>query len=250
MKACTVQDLSIIGSASSRPSQVGKAHGILMKGNADGANNFENKWFPTIDNCYISGFSGGGITCNNTGYGLTHGLNVTNCKIYNCGAGVNIDYFSEYNRFTNVAVYGSLYGCINNGGNNMFVNCMFSGCTTGFLIQRSTNDSHGSAIGCTFNHSGGDAGTAIQIVGARCGYIFQGCQIFYGKIDIQNSDGIVFDGLNIGQKQKIYISGGGMVTFNNCGFSTIPEIYVTNNNNVKFNECYTWKGAAVVYSGI
>ena len=60
--------------------------------------------------------------------------------------------------FTNIMASKCLYGCINNGGNNVFVNCGFNSNITGFLIDnsrgQSNNNSHGSAIGCTFNHSG------------------------------------------------------------------------------------------------
>ena len=248
---CTVQDVAIYGNASSRPSEVGTRHGIILKGDASGANAFATRWWPTITNCYIGGFTGGGITCHDTGTGLMHGLNVTNCKIYNCGAGINIDSYSEYHRFTNIVCYGNLYGCINNGGNNMFVNCMFSSNTIGFSItgaawsSNSPNDSHGSAIGCTFNHNGSNAGPSIQIFGATCGYIFQGCQIFFGKIDIRNSKGIVFDGINIGRDQVINISGGGSVQFTNCEFANVPTFNITDNDNVIVESCHLWDGTEI-----
>lgn len=247
---CTVQDVAIYGNASSRPSEVGTRHGIILKGDASGANTFTTRWWPTVTNCYISGFTGGGITCHDTGTGLMHGLNVTNCKIYNCGAGINIDYYSEYHRFTNVACHSNLYGCINNGGSNMFVNCMFSQNTIGFTIighkwGDKPNDSHGSAIGCTFNHNGSNAGPSIQVFGATCGYIFQGCQLFFGKIDIENSVGIVFDGLNIGRDQVVNISGGGLVQFTNCGFANVPTFNITDNDNVIVESCHLWDGTEI-----
>ena len=245
--ACTIQDIAIDGGLASRPSKIGTRHGIVLQGDASGADSFDVRWWPTVTNCYIVGFSGGGITCHDTGYGLRHGLNVTNCKIYACGAGINIDYFSEYHRFTNVATYNCMYGCLNNGGNNMFVNCMFSGSTIGFYINGNgmPNDSHGSAIGCTFNHNGSNAGPAIKIVGADYGYIFQGCQVFFGSIDIEDSEGIVFDGMNMDSNQIINVTGGDLVLFSDSAFSNMPTFNITNNENVNVHDCYTWSGEAV-----
>ena len=42
---------------------------------------------------------------------------MSDCHILNCGAGINIDHFSEFHKFTNVLSETNLYGCINNGGN-------------------------------------------------------------------------------------------------------------------------------------
>lgn len=248
---CTIQDLAIYGNYNGIPSAVGKRHGIIIKDNASTGGAVLAKWMPTITNCYINGFTGGGITCHDTGYSLLYGLNVTNCKIYNCGAGINIDKFSEYHRFTNVACLRCLYGCINNGGSNIFINCTFSSNTTGFSItgrewsSSSENDSHGSAIGCIFNHNGDDKGKAIEVRGAMNGYVFQGCQVFYGSIDVNNSKGITFDGINFGRDIPIKISGGGLIMLTNCAFSTAPVMSVTDNDDIKIFHCYTWDGTQV-----
>lgn len=246
----TIQDLMLLGNATSAPTEVGNVHGIVMQGDASGANNFDVYFMPTITNCHITGFTGGGIRCDDTGTSLLHGLNVTNCKIYNCGAGIYTQN-SEYHRFTNVACLSNLYGCINNGGNNVFVNCMFNSNTIGFSMTGSSwstscpNDSHGSAIGCTFNHNGGNNGPAVQIRGTNNGYIFQGCQVFFGSIDINNGKGIVFDGMNFGRSQKINIRAGSSVQFTNGAFAEMPTFSITENDNVEIHDCYTWSGEVV-----
>ena len=248
---CTVQDLTIIGQYEGIPSSVGTRHGIIVKGDASTDNTFDVRWMPTITNCYIEGFTGGGITCHDTGYGLLHGLNVTNCKIYNCGAGINIDEWSEYHRFTNVACHSCRYGCINNGGNNVFVNCTFSQNTTGFSITGNNfsvghaNDAHGSTIGCIINHSGNNNGRAIEILGTTSGYVFQGCQVFYGSIYVNNARGVTFDGMNFGQNIPIEIYHGGLIMFTDCAFSTAPIMTTVDNKNVKMFHCYTLDGAQI-----
>ena len=244
--ACTIQDLAIEGNDTSFPTSVGTAHGIILKGTASEGTSFAAKWFPTITNCLVQKFSGGGITCHDTGAELYHGLNVTNCKIYLCGAGINIDFYSEYHRFTNVACYSCFYGCRNNGGNNIFTNCSFSGNTNGMLIQQSRNGAHGSAIGCILNHNK----QAIKLEDITLGYVFQGCQVFSdatnsANIDIINSQGIVFDGIIFGTEIPINIYDGGLIMFTNCAFATQYKIKISNNEHIKMFHCYTWAGAQV-----
>lgn len=83
-------------------------------------------------------------------------MNVCNVHIQDCYAGINLPIRSEYHKFTNVSSVFCYYGCINNGGNNIFVNCSFSQNIIGFLINNENNQAwnngHGSVIGCTFNH--------------------------------------------------------------------------------------------------
>lgn len=249
---CTVKDLMVIGAEeeTALPAEVGQRHGILFQGTATVQNYGDQPRNSVISGCFIRSFSGGGITCKDTGYSTVCSLTVSDCHILNCGAGIHIAHFSEFHKFTNVLSERNLYGCINNGGNNVFVNCGFNSNTEGYLIDnsrgQSNNNSHGSAIGCTFNHSDHNNGVGIRVLGATSGYIFSGCQMFFSKILVENSVGIVFDAFNYGKNMDISVTGGKLTMFSNSVFSNAPAaIRVVENPLVKFVNCYTREGQEV-----
>ena len=176
---CQVSDLSIHGKTSDRTpvSTVGNRHGILWQGTYTDDETASNQpKMGIISNVYIFNFNGGGITCYDTGIGTFNGLEVSNCYIKNCDAGINISYYSEFHKFTNIRTFGCYYGCINNGGNNIFNNCDFSSCKLGFLMDNSSsqspNNSHGSCVGCVFNHTDSNSGYGIKILNCDNGFIF------------------------------------------------------------------------------
>ena len=248
---CIVENVCVSGSTSSisPSSTVGGRHGILWQGTYT-----DDQSAPVLSmlhNIFIKGFTGGGITCYDTGYGTVNCIEATNIYITNCGAGLNISYWSEFHKFTNVRAGSCYYGCINNGGNNIFVNCDFSSNTLGFLMdnanEQSPNNSHGSAIACVFNHSGSNSGTGIKILNCDNGFIFEGCQIFYSKTQINNSDGVVFNGCNYGYSNcDIKISGGGAILFTNNMHQNAPTITISDNSNVHFTNCYNRSSGAII----
>lgn len=243
---CTVRDIYLQGSdnMTDRPTTVGQRHGLLFAGTAtteDWDNQPRNSM---IRGCFITGFSGGGITCHGTGYSTLSCMSVSDCHIMYCGAGINIDWYSEFHKFTNVLSEKNCYGCINNGGNNVFVNCGFNSNVTGVLMDnsrgQSPNNTHGSMVGCTINHSNNNEGVGIVALGTKAGYIFTGCQVFFSKILLEDVDGFVFDAMTYGKKVEIDIKGGGAVTFSNSVFKPAPDaIRVTDNEAVRFVNCYT-----------
>lgn len=241
---CSVSDLVLQGRTTYTPSSasVGRRHGILFAG--DYTQSGTAPLACILSNLRICNFDGGAITCYDTGYGTYDFVNCEGVNIENCDAGINVSYWSEFHKFTNVRTWGCYYGCINNGGNNVFTNCDFSKCVVGFLMDnsqgQSPNNSHGSAIGCVFNHSDNNTGTGIRILDCDNGFIFSACQIFFSKIDIQDSDGVVFQGCNFGQANcDISVNGGGVVLFaNNMHQGTPPSITITGNTNVHFVNCY------------
>ncbi|MBE6703573.1 MAG: hypothetical protein E7585_09245 [Ruminococcaceae bacterium] len=251
---CCVKDLFICGAESkiALPEEPQGRHGILFQGSATTKNwmGDDLKLNSIISGCQISGFTGGGITCVDTGYYIRASLTVTNCHIVNCGAGLNISHFSEYHAFTNVQCCENGYGCINNGGNNKFVNCAFDGNRLGFMIDnirvKSPNHSHGSVVGCSFNHTDNNQGIGILLLGATNGYIFTGCQMFYSKIVIEQSAAIVFNATNFGRLMDISVVGDELVMFSDCVFGAAPtRLAVSNPQAVKFKNCYTRSGEEV-----
>ena len=254
---CTVKNLSVLGNTSDYTSNTAdypssaefvSRYGIIWQGNySSGGSQIPRRGI--ISDCYIANFSGGGIACYDTGLNVISGVNITDCIIWHCYAGIYIPFRSEFNRITACMSTHCHYGVINNGGNNLFANCNFSKNIVGFLIDnendQSPNNSHGSVVNCIFDHSDSNTGIGIQLLGVSYGEVFSGCQLFYSQIYIKNCDGVNINGLNAGQGETITIDGGSLVMFNDCVFRTSPTITVSNNSNVKFINCYTYDGTAV-----
>ena len=238
-----VSNLLIQGASSAitLSENVGDRHGILWQGTYTQSQTAPYLAF--INNVMIRRFTGGAITCYDTGYGTVNGLSVMNCYLTNSNAGINIPYWSEFNKFANIRCGYCYYGCINNGGNNIFSNCDFSqnkvGCLMDNSQSQSPNNSHGSMTNCIFNHTDSNNGTGIKINNCGNGFIFEGCQIFYSKIELINASGIVFANSNFGSTNTdINISGGGAIIFANNMHASKPPITITNNANVHFTNCY------------
>ena len=248
-----IKDLYICGTEEERITlgeTVGERHGILFKGTATTKDWSNQPKHSIIESCEIRSFTGGGLTCVDTGYSIRCALTASTCHIFNCGAGINIPHFSEYHEFTNMLCCENIYGCINNGGNNVFVNCGFnSNAVAGYVIDntddKSPNNSHGSVVGCTFNHNGNNKGIAIQLLKATNGYVFTGCQVFYSKIIVDNSTCITFDAFNFGRNQVIEVKGGKLVMFTNCAFHGEPTITVEEKEATKFINCYLKDGTPI-----
>lgn len=201
-----------------------------------------------VRNVHIQNFNGGGIYMYDTGFDPEASLMVSDTYIRWCWAGIYNRYWSEYSKFVNVKCGGCRIGCYNNGGNNVFTNCDFSmNEEINLLIYNPNNEmmniGHGTFSSCLFNHpySGGvaNSGVAISIVGNPNGEIFTGCSVYFGRIEITNSDGIVFDGMNYGYSNcDIVVSGGGLVLFSNMQMQGAVTKTITNNEHVVFSNCY------------
>ena len=232
-------------------STIGTRNAINFIANADG----QEVSLPTIeqcviDNCWFENFSGSAIYCHNTGGSVGKPLTVSNCFIRRCTAGINIDYYSEYQKYVSVVVTRCYYACINKGGNNVFIGCTFHG-TIGFYMDGSKNNGHGSCIGCTFNHidnwnrpSTLGGGLAVDAYGVTAGFIFTGCQIWYGELRVRGSRGIAFSDCQIGGYPKVTVTGGYPAFFSNCIFHATPTLDV--NSSTKFDNCYLDEDGSVI----
>ena len=254
----TVKDMSISGATNviTPSSTVGTRHGILFEGTADAQSSPQTFYRSYITGCLIKNFTGGGITCRNTGLTPSASLVVSDCQIATCGAGVNVSYYSEFHRWTNITAQECYYGCICNGGNNNFANCDFSMNKMALLIDNSANqsrnNSHGTFSACSFHHSdntysGGSivsVGTAIKILKATAGEIFTGCQIGYGNLEIDDSIGIRFDACNFLRMTALKVTDSSLVAFSDCNFwdSTSSPLTQANNTTLKFSDCYLDNG--------
>lgn len=248
---CTIKDCSFLGASSAITPQATVRTRDAIRWQGTYTHTQEAPFRCMLDNLYISRFAGSGIKLYDTGYSGNCSMMATNLFVWNCDAGINIDYWSEYNKFTNVRTSNNYYGCINNGGNNMFVNCDFSTNTLLFLMDNSNaqspNDSHGSCVGCTFNHADSNNGIGIKILGCTNGFVFTGCQIWYSRIRIENTYGVNISDSNFGSTNcDIYISGGRTIVFSNNLFQSAPPITITGNNYVFWNNNYNKNTGALI----
>ena len=237
-------------------SNIGGRKGISFIGNRDGQTPSITPSTCTlcmVEGCWFENLHSG-IYCYNAGGGLQEGLEVSNCYFETCTAGINIDYWTEYSKFTNCVTFRCHWGCINNGGNNTFTACTFHG-VVGMLFDNSNNDknnnAHGSIIGCTFNHidnmnhpSEGGNGTAIQMINISNGEMITGCQFWYGNISLTNCSGIAFTSNYFGNNSiSITVSGDSPTMFHGNTFHNAPTLNV--NNASIFTDNYTRAGAIV-----
>lgn len=238
---------------------IGSRNGVVFEGtrvpNDDTGTTYKRA---SIENCIIYFFSGSGILCAKTGTPLDSNMIISDTFVYSCGAGLNIAFYSEFHRISNCTFQYCFYGCIDNGGNNNFANCDFSGNRIGVLIDnstdQSTNNSHGGFTNCTINHSISEAGvanegTAIKLLKADKGEIFAGMQVFYGAIILDDCVGIRFSACNFGRKVPITITDSVVVTFTDCTFQQPPTdadaTFTQSGNTVlKLTDCYLRSGTA------
>ena len=148
-----------------------------------------------IENVEISGFDkygfyGANMSSNANGefYKM---LQITNCRFYNNYYGMCLGKRCEYTQVLNCVFGNNNIGCLNQGGNNSYVSCIFNVNNTGFRMDSKnlSNPAHGGCNGCTFNHNT----QAIEVNDCTIGWIFDGCQIFYGTVDLKESCGVVFN---------------------------------------------------------
>lgn len=245
----TVKDLRISGAynnISVSDGEIGTRNGVYYIANKDGQEQERPNVLPNVlYNLWIDNFTGSAIYCHNTGGATNEAITVDSTYIQNCVAGINIDYYSEYGKFTNVITRACYYACINNGGNNVFTACTFQG-SIGFLMDNSAsdkrNDSHGSCIGCSFNH---ESIYGVQLINQINGFIFSGCHFWYSPVKIVSSRGMLFDGCYFGgDTPTIDVSGAYGAFFSNCLFHQRPSI--TTDYNTKFNSCYLDSNGSVI----
>lgn len=243
-RAC-VRNMSILSTSddSFTPNgSIGTRHGILFEYPGEGS-----QWRSMVDGVTICGFSGGGITLRNAGINPGNSVLVCNAHIYHCNVGIYIPEKSEYHSFTNVNCNYNYYGAIVNTGNNQFNACHFSRNIIALQMDGSnyTNNGHGSFVGCTFNHSGGNPGTAVVLNRVTNGEAFIGCNLHYGYLVITGCKLINWSNCEFGNQTRINISASVACNFNNC-MILFPDAITTNissSRTIRFVDCYDNAGA-------
>ena len=198
-----------------------------------------------VDGCFFQRFKGGGIRLRNTGPSSANGMNIIGCYFFDCFAGVNISRYSEFHRVVGCSATYCYYGILNNGGNNEFAGCNLSSCAIGIGMDNSAgdkiNNTHGGASGCIIQHS---TARAVYINDMHSGFVFTGCNIDNGGVEIVDASRIAFVGCNFMAAFDIVITGGGLVLFSNSNMREYTKTHttITNNNAVKFVQCYDENG--------
>ena len=183
-----LKNLFIEGSDSLRPSSKGKRSGIWI----------ESSRSVNIENVDIYGWSLHGIYGKTmSSYGsIEEGkffkqLQISNSRFYFNYYGTYFDYRCEYSQVLNCVFAENYIGSLNCGGNNMYVSCMYNSNYYGFVNENEgSNPAHGSCNSSTFNHN---YSHAILVKNCVNGWVFDGCQVFYGKIELVNCIGVIFN---------------------------------------------------------
>ena len=250
----TVSNLHINGNDNDMSATPGTHHGVLWLGDFSTTETHTLPREGKISNLSIENCNGGGITCNDTGTGRIYNLVACNIAIMSCSVGIYIPFLSEYHRFTNVDAWYCYYGCINNGGNNCFVNCDFSDSrVVGFVIDNSngdkTNNSHGTCVGCSFNHIANNTGLALSLNGVTAGFTFGNCNIFRGSVEIINCIGVTITDTLFGKSATITITNSTAIQFANDTFQENPTVTVTGSSYPHFRDCFNYTtGASILNS--
>ena len=214
-------NLKLCGDNLARPSSVGNRSAIWL----------ESSRSVTLDNLDIYGWSKHGIYGKTmSSYGnvadgkLFKQLQLTNSRFYFNYYGTYFDYRCEYSQVSD-CVFGENYtGSVNCGGNNLYNNCMWNANYYGFVLENNgSNPAHGTCSSSTFNHN---YSHAILVTNCVNGWTFTGCQVFYGKIELSRSIGVIFDANIWGSCSFISTYAG------NLGKNIISDTYFLTDRNV------------------
>ena len=182
--------LLLEGGETARPTVKGSRIGLNVSGAL--RVNIENVEISGFD---LYGFYGSQMSSNSQGdfYKM---LQITNCRFYHNYYGMCLGPRCEYTQVLNCVFGENQVGCLNQGGNNMYNGCIFNVNGTGFQMDSKnlSNPAHGGCTGCAFNHND----KAIVINDCRIGWAFNGCQIFYGALELNECQGVIFSGCIFG----------------------------------------------------
>ena len=182
--------LLLVGAESEMPSAKGSKIGLKVSGAM--RVNIENVEISGFD---LYGFYGTQMSSNSNGefYKM---LQITNCRFYQNYYGMCLGQRCEYTQVLNCVFGKNQIGCLNQGGNNMYNGCIFNANGIGFQMDSKnlSNPAHGGCTGCAFNHNS----KAIVINDCQIGWAFNGCQIFYGAVELNECQGVIFSGCIFG----------------------------------------------------
>lgn len=203
-----------------------------------------------IDDCWFRNFGLAGLRAQTVGNPTTGSRfdgctnKITNCQAENCYYGFWADTRAEYITFIGCTAIKNRFGMQIRGGNVNLLGCSINTNYLGLHIASDTNSGHGSAVGCHFNHN---TNIAIQVDEQTNGYMFSGCQIFYGIVFLYLAGGVFFGNCTFGAV-TIRAQGGGKNLLNDnfiTGGTTMTHNYNSVTSSVTMHNNYRVDGTAL-----
>ena len=188
-----------------------------------------------ISECYFLNLGGSGIygeyiIGSSTGNNHEGIYTASNNIFKGCLYGINMGVRAEYSNFVNNKIEACTNGINIVGGNNNVIGGQIVDCTNGFILGVGANDSHSSASGLMINHNTNN----IVATSAANGYLFNGCMIYSGNVNLTSTTGIHFSNCFFG---TVTINSTNTVgtQFKECKFKLTPTISTTGTAPLYFN---------------
>jgi hypothetical protein len=213
----------------------------------------------TIDNLLLSGTWGAGTSQHGISVGAYLGFVAYNVHAYAVGGhafrvtasagnfqgqtflgctsrlnlnGTGFHISGEYVKIVGCETYGAQKGLVVNAGNINVSGCNFSASNLiGIEITAAANDGHGEIVGTSINHTDTNA-DAIYVAAITNGFVFRGCNIYYGDIRLVSSNGVRFIGCQI-DVDNLYFDGSQGTWFNSNTWphANTNTLYANYNSN-------------------
>lgn len=242
--SCVLENFWLKGSGADSIPDDASIQGIFIDGNYGNL----YVYMPKINKMTISNFAGSGIHITRTGGAPLNSPTVTDCLIFWCFNGILCNYGGEYARVIGCSITKCFHGVDNSSGNNKFIGCDFSENTNALTCNPqnkpegyTTNNGHSTFSGCSFNHNNSNTGYAFIIADLSNGLIFDGCQIWYGKIwCTDNESPVVFNACQFRGTgdTSFYLDGNSNVLANACLFASAPVNAIESGSALIYNQCY------------
>lgn len=149
----------------------------------------------TFTNCEFKNFGFSGIQIKQTHTGTEpfyKKFKITDCEFHHSWYGLMVDQRAEFSTFVGCSFAYNEIGLYVDGGNNYFGVCHFDKNYINVVCSgiSSNNDTHGSMVGCSMNHSGLYGLACIDV---HYGYLFNGCMLYEKGILLSNSKNVCFN---------------------------------------------------------
>jgi len=181
-----------------------------------------------VRNCDIYGFDRAGILGREVQFDAVNfgkRVTLTNVNAYRNRTGIHYSPRFEYILSTSCYAYDCYSGLWVQGGNNTFAACQSNWNNRNFELTSGYNDSHGQAVGCSFNHSFG--GYSIYAKDVAYGFTFTNCALWFGTLELDNSVGISIRNSQV-VSTVINIKGGGLNSIDDNFFQDVTRAYTGN----------------------
>ncbi len=152
---------------------------------------------------------------------------LSNYHIKDCNIGVNLDVRGEYASWGNGNISLCNVGVRVQGGNSIATGSVISDCAVAVDLVNGSNDSHGAIVGALINHN--TVTIRAGILQSKA-FLFQGCMLYYGKIELTGTEGLNVENCEI-FSMPIYEDGAVNCTFRNNKWKDDPVNYPNYNGN-------------------